>query len=144
MNAIEVFQLIGSSFGYILSAVAVVTMVVKYIHRKVGGFVKKESGADLYERRLVKLEKLMEQQLEDDKSFQEKVLEMLMYQSHANKQTLANIIESTYHKNKLTKELDSIELKRIVNAYDIYHNELGGNSYITEIYTEMIDEWEHL
>lgn len=90
------------------------------------------------------MEKLMEQQLEDDKSFQEKVLKMLMYQSHANKQTLANIIESTYHKNKLTKELDSIELKRIVNAYDIYHNELGGNSYITEIYTEMIDEWEHI
>lgn len=143
MDAIEIFKLIGSSFGYILSAVAVITMVIKFAHQKVGGFVKKESGADSYEQRLAKLEELMEKQVVDDKSFQEQVLKMLKYQSNASKQTLANIIESTYHTNKFNKELDAVELKRVVNAYDIYHNEFGGNSYISEIYTEMIEDWVH-
>lgn len=41
------------------------------------------------------------------------------------------------------KTLDSVALKRVVNAYAIYHNELNGNSYISNIYDEMM-EWEHV
>ena len=139
----EILKFIGSSFGYILSAIALLTMIINYMRRKLGGFVKKETKSDDYAERMERLEKLLEEHIADNKAFNEQVLQMLKHQGHASKQTLAHIIENTYHMKKSVKRLDPIELKRITNAYAVYHGELDGNSYITQIYEEMIDDWEH-
>ena len=139
----EILKFIGSSFGYILSAIALITMVVNHRRRKLGEFVKKETNSDVYADRMERLEKMLTEHIEDNKVFNEQVLTMLNKQGHASKQTLAHIIENTYHLKKGVKRLDAIELKRITNAYAVYHNELDGNSYITQIYDEMMENWEH-
>lgn len=142
-TSMEVLKFIGSSFGYILSAIALITMAVNRRRRKLGEFVKKETNSDEYAERMERLEKMLIEHIEDNKAFNEQVLTMLNKQGHASKQTLAHIIENTYHLKKNVKRLDAIELKRIANAYSVYHNELDGNSYITQIYDEMMDNWEH-
>lgn len=142
-TSMEVLKFIGSSFGYVLSAIALITMAVNRRRRKLGEFVKKETNSDEYAERMERLEKMLTEHIEDNKAFNEQVLTMLNKQGHASKQTLAHIIENTYHLKKNVKRLDAIELKRITNAYSVYHNELDGNSYITQIYDEMMDNWEH-
>ena len=87
---------------------------------------------------------MLQVQNEEDDKFRSDVRNMLNKQGHASKQSLAFIIESTYTQKKNIKQLTPLELKRITSAYPVYHDELEGNSYITELYTEMIDEWEHL
>ncbi len=140
----ETLMLIGSSLGYVISAITLITMIVKHFRAKASGFIKKESKADAYEQRLQNLENLLNQQIKEDKEFKEKIYALISHQSHADRQLLANIIETTYYQNKDTKTLDSIALKRITNAYAIYHDEFNGNSYISAIYTEMIEDWEHI
>ena len=139
----ETLKFIGNSFGYILSAIALFAMTVNYIRKKLGWFVKKETKFDDYAERMTRLEKLLEEHIAENKSFNEQVLKMLKYQGDASKQTLAHIIENTYHMKKSIKKLNQIELKRITNAYAVYHGELDGNSYITQIYEEMMEDWEH-
>lgn len=140
----ETIVLIGSSLGYIISAITLITMTIKHFRSKASGFIKQESKADAYEQRLQSLENLLNQQIKDDKEFKDKMYEMISHQNHADRQLLANIIETTYYQNKDTKTIDSIALKRITNAYSIYHDEFNGNSYISAIYEEMIEDWEHI
>lgn len=144
MDRVELFKLIGCSFGYIVSFCAVVTMVVKYIRKKAGGFVRSETNAQDVDERLSRIEEMLQAQNEEDDKFRADVLSMLKKQGHASKQSLAFIIESTYTQKKNVKELTPLELKRITSAYSVYHDELEGNSYITELYTEMMNEWEHI
>lgn len=140
----EWYKVIGSSFGYLMSAIALITLIVKAIRGKLGGFVKQESNAKCYGDRLDKLEVLIAKSAEDNAQFHDRVLGMLNSLGHASKQLLANSIEDTYNQKKNVRQLNSTELKRVVNAYDIYHNELGGNSYISEIYREMTEDWAHV
>lgn len=144
MDKIEIFKLIGSSFGYILSFCAIVTMIATFVHKKVGGFIRSETKSQDLDERLGKIENMLQVQNEEDDKFRSDVRNMLNKQGHASKQSLAFIIESTYTQKKNIKQLTPLELKRITSAYPVYHDELEGNSYITELYTEMIDEWEHL
>lgn len=144
MDAAKVFQLVGSSFGYILSLCAIVTMIVNHIRKKAGGFVRKETKSQALNDRLDRIENMLQAQNEEDDKFRNNVLNMLKKQGHASKQSLAFIIESTYTQKKNVKQLTPLELKRITSAYPVYHDELEGNSYITELYNEMINDWEHL
>lgn len=144
MSGIEIFKFVGSSFGYFLSFCAIVTMVVSYLRKKFGGFVRKEIKSQDLDERLDRIENILNTQKDEDEKFRTKVLDMLHKQGHASKQSLAFIIESTYTQKKDVKQLTSIELKRITSAYPVYHDELEGNSYITKIYTEMVEDWEHI
>ena len=144
MDAAKVFQLVGSSFGYFLSLCAIVTMIVNHIRKKAGGFVRKETKSQALNDRLDRIESMIQVQSEEDDKFRNDVRSMLNKQGHASKQSLAFIIESTYTQKKNVKQLTPLELKRITSAYPVYHDELEGNSYITELYNEMINDWEHL
>lgn len=141
---IEILKFIGSAFGYILSAITLITLIVKSVKNKAGNFIRKASGSKRNKNKIDDLEKLINRQIEESKNFHTLLMEMLEKQAKASKQILANVIESTYHEKKHVKQLDELELKRIINSYAIYHNEFNGNSYITEIYNEMIEHWEHL
>ena len=139
----ETLKFIGSSFGYILSAIALLTMVINFIRRQLGGFVKKETKTDDLITRIERLEKTVEKYTAENNASMEQLMERTKHQEHASKQVLAYIIEYTYNRKKAEKSLTPIELERITNAYPVYHTELHGNSYISQIYDEMINEWTH-
>ena len=82
----ETLVLIGSSLGYVISAITLITMIVKHFRSKACGFIKKESKADVYEQRLQNLENLLNQQIKEDKEFKEKIYTLISHQSHADRQ----------------------------------------------------------
>lgn len=83
----------------------------------------------------------MQNYMKEDRAFKEEMKNRMAAQHDACRQLLANIVEMTYYACKGKKMLTMNEFKRVVNAFYIYHNEFEGNSYIAELYNEMM-EWE--
>lgn len=122
---------IGSILGYIISLLTLITLIKTKFLGLLDGRIKKESGSDDINTRVGNIESMLVD-----------VNDSLRRQDEACKQMMANIIETTYFANHAKRQLSTIELKRVISAYAVYH-ELHGNSYITEIYEEMLT-WERV
>lgn len=139
---------VGSILGIILSAVSVFALIKTKALGKIGLYIRKESKVEENKKtdeeihkKLDALAKTFKDYMEEGRQFREETKVAMVAQSDACRQLLANIIEATYYTNKERKTLTMNEFKRIVNAFSIYHNEFEGNSYIAELYNEMM-EWE--
>ena len=146
----EVVKNIGSILGYIISMFTLYALIKTKFLGTLGGYVKKEAGSDKYSEAIKEIHERLDQMdntikdfMESDKELKEHISKRLQNQNDACRQLLASVIEDTYYENRGFKTLDSVSLKRVVNAYSIYHEELKGNSYITSIYEEMM-EWDHV
>lgn len=122
---------IGSILGYIISLLTLIALIKTKFLGLLDGRIKKESGSDDINTRVGNIESMLVD-----------VNDSLRRQDEACKQMMANIIETTYFANRAKRQLSTIELKRVISAYAVYH-ELHGNSYITEIYEEMLT-WERV
>lgn len=127
----DVVKNIGSILGYIISLLTLITLIKTKFLGLLDGRIKKESGSDDINTRVGNIESMLVD-----------VNDSLRRQDEACKQMMANIIETTYFANRAKRQLSTIELKRVISAYAVYH-ELHGNSYITEIYEEMLT-WERV
>ena len=139
---------IGSILGFILSAASVFALIKTKTLSKLGAYVRKESRAEENKKtdeetikRIDELNSTMQNYIEEDRRFKEEIKSDMAAQHDACRQLLANIVETTYYACKGRKALTMNEFKRVVNAFSIYHNEFEGNSYIAELYNEMM-EWE--
>lgn len=133
---------IGSILGYIISLLTLITLIKTKFLGLLDGRIKKESGSDDINTRVGNIESMLDQLVKNEGQFKKDVNESLRRQDEACKQMMANIIETTYFANRAKRQLSTIELKRVISAYAVYH-ELHGNSYITEIYEEMLT-WERV
>lgn len=94
-------------------------------------------------KRIDEMNAILQSYMEEDRAFKEEIKHSIAVQHNACMQLLANIVETTYYACKNKKTLTMNEFKRIVNAFSIYHGEFDGNSYIAELYNEMM-EWEKI
>lgn len=133
---------IGSILGYIISLLTLIALIKTKFLGLLDGRIKKESGSDDINTRVGNIESMLDQLVKNEGQFKKDVNESLRRQDEACKQMMANIIETTYFANRAKRQLSTIELKRVISAYAVYH-ELHGNSYITEIYEEMLT-WERV
>ena len=141
---------VGTVLGYISTALALYVMIKTRFLGLLGGYVKKESKSDENDKRhqelsdeIIKLSKSFNEFAEADRAWKEETTQRLKNQNDADMQLLANVVENLYYQKRSVKTLDPIELKRLIRAYHIYHEELEGNSYITALYEEMMD-WERV
>lgn len=139
---------VGSILGIILSAVSVFALIKTKALGKIGSYIRKESNVEENRKtdeemhnKLDALAKTFQDYMEEGRQFREETKVAMTAQNDACRQLLANIIETTYYSDKERKTLTMNEFKRVVNAFSIYHNEFEGNSYIAELYNEMM-EWE--
>ena len=135
---------VGSILGIILSAVSVFALIKTKALGKIGSYIRKESKVEENKRtdeemhkKLDALAKTFQDYMEEGRQFREETKVAMAAQNDACRQLLAN----TYYADKERKTLTMNEFKRVVNAFSIYHNEFEGNSYIAELYNEMM-EWE--
>lgn len=56
--------------------------------------------------------------------------------------SLGDIIRRIYNTYKDEKKIPEKEYSVVEKAYDVYHNELGGNGTIEHIYNEITTTWE--
>lgn len=133
---------IGSIIGYVISLLTLVTLIKTKCLGILDGRIKKGSDTEGVNTRIGNIEALLDKLVKNEDQFKKEVNESLRRQDEACKQMMANIIETTYFANRTNRQLNTIELKRVISAYTIYHA-LHGNSYITEIYEEMMT-WERV
>jgi uncharacterized protein YoxC len=139
---VELFKNISTVVGVIISLVTLITLIKTRCLGLLDKRIKDTSKTTDINTRVENIEKKLDQLIEKENTFSESITSAVHQQGEACKQMMANIIETTYFANRESKTLNTIELKRIINTYSIYH-ELHGNSYITQIYEEML-EWERV
>lgn len=144
----EWLSTISVILGIVLSAASILTLIKTRALGKLSSYIRKESGVEKNKetdeeihKKLDDLSKAFHEYIEEERADREKTHEMMRAQHDASRQLLANIIETTYYADRSRKTLTMNEFKRVVNAFSIYHNEFDGNSYIAELYNEMM-EWE--
>lgn len=138
----DMVKSIGSILGYVISLLTLITLIKTKFLGLLDGRIKKESGSEDINTRVENIEAMLDKLVKNEDQFKKDVNESLQRQDGACKQMMANIIETTYFANRTKRQLTTIELKRVISAYAVYH-ELHGNSYITEIYEEMLG-WERV
>ena len=141
---------IGSILGYIMTALGLYALIRTKFLGLLGGYVKQEAKVDKYDQALSKLghrldalESRLSSYMAAELEYKKGISEHIQHQNDACRQLLAEIIESTYRFRLGEKKLDPVERRKVTRSYEIYHNDLHGNSYITEIYNEMMS-WEHV
>ena len=56
-------------------------------------------------------------------------------------QQCRNVVKNIYYKYHNAKKIPLYERKTVDKTYEIYHNQLGGNSYVQLLYNEIC-KWE--
>lgn len=144
----EWLSTISVVLGVIISAASVITLIKTRTMGKLSSYIRKESCVEKNKetdeelhKKIDDLTQTLHDYMKEERQDREKTHEMMRAQHDASRQLLANIIETTYYADRARKALTMNEFKRVVNAFSIYHNEFEGNSYIAELYNEMM-EWE--
>ena len=142
----EYITKIGTILGYISTAIALFVVIKTGIMSKtdrhildVAGKTESDKVHSDLDQRLDHLENQFGEFMERDRTFKLEMGKHIESQTEVNKRVLANLIETTYYQNREKRSLDMNEFRRITEAYAIYHgDQIHGNSYITEIYNDMI------
>lgn len=148
MEVIDIVKIVGASFGYILSAIALITMIYKRITGRMGGFIKKETKYDETTHRLSELEKSIKKNQDKDEEFKNEIRASLReigtslkLCKEANVELLGSQIEDLYYRRKEVRTLSANEAKKLEHIWNMYHNRMSGNSYAQSMYNEMMNEW---
>lgn len=142
---------IGTILGYVSTAIALYVVLKTSVLKKTDKHIKAVAGKEESDKvhteldnRLDRLESQFSGFIEKDEEFKTMMGEYIESQNNVNKRVLANIIETTYYENREDRTLDTNQLKRVTEAYALYHSEqIHGNSYISQLYEEMMT-WERV
>lgn len=142
---------IGTILGYVSTAIALYVVLKTSVLKKTDKHIKAVAGKEESDKvhteldnRLDRLESQFSGFIEKDEEFKTMMGEYIESQNNVNKRVLANIIETTYYENRECRTLDTNQLKRVTEAYALYHSEqIHGNSYISQLYEEMMT-WERV
>lgn len=138
----EIIKDIGAVLGYIATALglfAVIKAATKKYVEEAAGTEESDKVHHELEARMTALEKTFAEYLERDAAFKDKMDKHIASQQLVDRKLMADIIEQLYYRNRDTKELDDNEFRRLTEVYEIYHDPpCNGNSYISEMYKEMM------
>lgn len=149
MDTVEIFKLIGSSFGYILSLITLTGLVVGKITGRVGIFIRKQANVDKTADKITAIEEEIDKDVKDTQAFRENLKKTLGEIKNgidrcerANVELLGAHIEEIYNRRKDDKYLTETEAQKLSHIFTIY-TEYGGNSYGASLYHIMMKtDWE--
>lgn len=138
----EVVKNIGAVLGYIATALGIFAVIKsatkKYVEDAAGTEESDRIHHEL-DKRMTALEKTFAEYIERDIAFKNKMDNHIASQQLVDRKLMADIIEQLYYRNREKKELDGNEFRRLTEVYEIYHDPpCNGNSYISEMYKEML------
>lgn len=138
----EIIKNIGAVLGYIATALGLFAVVKSATKKYVEGAAGTEESDRVHhelDHRMTELEKNFAAFLERDEAFKTKMDSHIASQQLVDRKLMADIIEQLYYRNRDKKELDDNEFRRLTEVYEIYHDPpCNGNSYISEMYKEMM------
>ncbi len=142
----ELITKIGTILGYISTAIALFALIKAKMMADTDRHIAKVAGKEHNEEihhslndRMEALETKFAEFIERDNAFKDRLDKHVEAQTAVDRKLMANIIETTYYQNRDRKTLDMNQFKRICDVYEIYHSdEIHGNSYISELFEEMM------
>lgn len=124
----EILITIGSYAGAIATILALLTVVITPLRKKVVGWISKTSDKDGINGKIDNLTTLVEKSIEQN----DKLQADMDKQSEALKASIRNSILNLYYKCMAKKSITTFELQNITELYSNYQA-LGGNSFVSHI-----------
>lgn len=125
----EIIKIVGSCIGYAISAITLITIIIKPLRKKVIGWIKQTGDVDTTKSELSEIKNMLQTHLDADKDKQE----LLKRLAEAEKASLRNSILHLCDMCLKKESITSIEKLNLIDMYTEYHN-LGGDTYCTDRY----------
>ena len=156
MSTIELIKTVGSIASAFLGVVAVLSMLLKPVRKKLVDFVTKAAKTDETDSEVAQLRALIETQNAELKASIEQIktdnqnhaqklddlTEAVALSNRASRAALGNTIKHIYYQYLPSKCLPIHEIEALHMIHKTYKEE-GGNSFVDAIFDEMMTEWEH-
>ena len=118
----ETIQFVGACIGYTVSAITLITLIVKPIRNKLIGWIKGVNETDSTSESLYRIEERLKEQ--EDK------LDKIAQGSQASlRNNILQLVDKCLEKESIT----AIEKLNLIDMYTAYHD-LGGDTYATARY----------
>lgn len=118
----EMIQFVGACIGYTVSAITLITLIVKPIRTKLIGWIKGVNETDSTSESLYRIEERLKEQ--EDK------LDKIAQGSQASlRNNILQLVDKCLEKESIT----AIEKLNLIDMYTAYHD-LGGDTYATARY----------
>ena len=121
-NPMETVQFIGACIGYTVSALTLLSLIIKPIRIKIVNRIKGINNTDSTAEALIRIEDKLKEQ-------DEKIAKI----AQGSQASLRNSILQLVDKCLSKENISSIEKMNLKDMYEAYHN-LGGDTYATTRY----------
>ena len=128
----EFIKDIAAIVGCIVSIITLLTLTTKHGRNFIIKLFKKHT------RELVETNEKQNKAINDTLNI---ILQKLDVLEEASKQECRDVIKNIYYKYYMTKKIPLYERKTADKTYELYTNQLKGNSYATLLYSEIC-KWE--
>jgi hypothetical protein len=131
----EFIKDIAAIVGCIVSIITLLTLTTKHGRNFIIKLFKKHT------RELVETNEKQNKAINDINDTLNIILQKLDVLEEASKQECRDVIKNIYYKYYMTKKIPLYERKTADKTYELYTNQLKGNSYATLLYSEIC-KWE--
>lgn len=130
----EAIKIVGSCLGYTLSAITLITMIVKPIRNKFIRWVKQTGDVDTTKLELTEIKNMLQTHINADVEKQETLKRLAEAEKASLRNSILHLCDLCLKRNSIT----SIEKLNLIDMYTEYHN-LGGDTYCTDRYELTLD-----
>lgn len=125
----ETIKVVGSSLGYILSAITLSTMIIKPIRNKFIHWIKRMGDVDTTKSELTEIKNMLQAHIDADVEKQKTLKRLAEAEKASLRNSILHLCDLCLKRGSIT----SIEKLNLIDMYTEYHN-LGGDTYCTDRY----------
>ncbi len=125
----EIIKIIGSCIGYVISAITLITIIIKPLRKKFIEWVKQTGDVNATKSELFEIKNMLQAHLDTDKDKQELLKRLAEAEKASLRNSILHLCDACLKKESIT----SIEKLNLIDMYKEYHN-LGGDTYCTDRY----------
>lgn len=134
---IAIILKIGAVAGAISAIFTLLILASKTIRTWFVDMVSKKAKEKQHEKMMLEIHNTLKEHIEQDKESRKELKLTNELQNEALLSLLRNNITHAYYKWMKLEYIPSYEKENLIKQYNVYHN-LNGNSFIDEIYKEML------
>jgi hypothetical protein len=140
---IETVKNIAAVVGCVLSAITLSGIIFKPIRKQVVSYIRAQSGKSELEQKLEDIQEMLQQHIDDDKVFKQRMEESMDISLDFTEKQCRNLIKEKFYKYRDCRTLPLYEKKTLLDIEDLYimrmHKNHWGQTLIAEMKTWPID-----
>lgn len=133
----EIVKNIATVIGCITGCIGLLTVLCRPLRKFLIEWVQRTSGKSKVESQLNEIKKILEQQAEDQKAFQDKVEASINITLEFTEKQCRSDIKEIFYAYRDSKKLPLYEKKSLMDIEDLYINKLHKNHWGKTLLEEM-------